>query len=60
MHSLQYVAPSNATMEKRKVSASAPLPKQKKGKKERARKVDELADRLGKIQPQTRCSWKNN
>ncbi len=51
---------SNTGGMKRKVSASAPLPKQKKGKIELARIVDELADGIGKIheflsklQPQT-------
>ncbi len=43
---------SNMGGRKRKTSASAsvPLPKQKKGKKELARRVDELADGIGKIQ----------
>lgn len=43
---------SNTGGMKRKASASAsaPLPKQKKGKKELTRRVDELADGIGKIQ----------
>ncbi len=40
---------SNTGGMKRKVSASASLPKQKKGKIELARIVDELADGIGKI-----------
>ncbi len=35
---------SNTGVRKRKASASVPLPKQKKGKKELARRVDGLAD----------------
>ncbi len=40
---------SNTGGMKRKASASAPLPKQKKGKIELARRVDKLADGIGKI-----------